>query len=59
MTAAPDHAAATAFDAIVIGAGVGGLYALHRLRDKLGDDAERPRYVATVRGVGYCLRAES
>lgn len=24
-----------------------------RLRDKLGDDAERPRFVATVRGVGY------
>jgi DNA-binding response OmpR family regulator len=24
-----------------------------RLRDKLGDDAEKPRYVATVRGVGY------
>ena len=24
-----------------------------RLRDKLGDDAERPRYVATVRGIGY------
>ncbi len=24
-----------------------------RLRDKLDDDAERPRYVATVRGVGY------
>ena len=24
-----------------------------RLRDKLGDDAERPKYVATVRGVGY------
>ncbi len=24
-----------------------------RLRDKLGDDPERPRYVATVRGVGY------
>jgi DNA-binding response OmpR family regulator len=24
-----------------------------RLRDKLGDDAEEPRYVATVRGVGY------
>jgi len=24
-----------------------------RLRDKLGDDAENPRYVATVRGVGY------
>lgn len=24
-----------------------------RLREKLGDDAGRPRYVATVRGVGY------
>ena len=24
-----------------------------RLRDKLGDDATTPRYVATVRGVGY------
>ena len=24
-----------------------------RLRDKLGDDAERPRYIATVRGHGY------
>ena len=24
-----------------------------RLRDKLGDDTERPRYVATVRGAGY------
>ena len=24
-----------------------------RLRDKLGDDADKPRYVATVRGVGY------
>jgi DNA-binding response OmpR family regulator len=24
-----------------------------RLRDKLGDDPERPRYVATVRGIGY------
>ena len=24
-----------------------------RLRDKLGDDAEQPRYVATVRGIGY------
>jgi DNA-binding response OmpR family regulator len=26
---------------------------IRRLREKLGDDAERPRYVATVRGVGY------
>jgi len=24
-----------------------------RLREKLGDDAEHPRYVATVRGAGY------
>ena len=24
-----------------------------RVREKLGDDAERPRYLATVRGVGY------
>ena len=24
-----------------------------RLRDKLGDDADRPRFIATVRGVGY------
>ena len=24
-----------------------------RLRDKLGDDADHPRYVLTVRGVGY------
>ena len=24
-----------------------------RLREKLGDDAEKPRYVMTVRGVGY------
>ena len=26
---------------------------IRRLRDKLDDDPERPRYVATVRGVGY------
>ena len=26
---------------------------VRRLRDKLGDDVERPRYVATVRGIGY------
>ena len=26
---------------------------IRRLRDKLGDDPDNPRYVATVRGVGY------
>ena len=26
---------------------------VRRLRDKLGDDAEHPRYIATVRGAGY------
>ena len=26
---------------------------IRRLREKLGDDADRPRYVATVRGAGY------
>jgi DNA-binding response OmpR family regulator len=26
---------------------------LGRLRDKLGDPADSPRYIATVRGVGY------
>jgi DNA-binding response OmpR family regulator len=29
-----------------------------RLREKLADDADRPRYVATVRGVGYRLAPE-
>ena len=26
---------------------------IKRLRRKLGDDPNRPRYVATVRGIGY------
>jgi DNA-binding response OmpR family regulator len=26
---------------------------IRRLRDKLGDDADNPRYIATVRGAGY------
>ena len=30
-----------------------------RLRDKLGDDADAPRYVATVRGVGLPARADA
>jgi DNA-binding response OmpR family regulator len=26
---------------------------VRRLRDKLGDDPERPRYIRTERGLGY------
>jgi two-component system alkaline phosphatase synthesis response regulator PhoP len=26
---------------------------IKRLRQKLGDDAQHPRFVATIRGVGY------
>jgi len=28
---------------------------VRRLRRRLGDDAERPRWIVTIRGVGYCL----
>lgn len=31
--------------------------AVHRLRRRLGDDLSSPRYVQTVRGSGYRLRA--
>jgi len=31
---------------------------ISRLRHKLGDDARKPRYIRTVRGVGYLLAAE-
>lgn len=30
-----------------------------RLRSALGDDPRHPRYIATVRGVGYCFRRPS
>jgi DNA-binding response OmpR family regulator len=31
---------------------------IRRLREKLGDDADHPRYVATIRGAGYRAAAE-
>jgi DNA-binding response OmpR family regulator len=31
---------------------------MSKLRQKLGDDPRRPRYLRTVRGVGYRLDAE-
>jgi cyclohexanone monooxygenase len=36
MTAAVETSKPQQFDAIVVGAGVGGLYALHRMRERLG-----------------------
>ena len=36
QNAQDEEAAMTSFDAIVVGAGVGGMYALHYLRDELG-----------------------
>lgn len=29
-----------------------------RLRKKLGDEATDPRFISTVRGIGYCMRSE-
>ncbi len=31
---------------------------ISRLRQKLGDDARQPRYLKTIRGVGYVLVSE-
>jgi DNA-binding response OmpR family regulator len=31
---------------------------ISRLRQKLGDDARQPRYLKTIRGMGYMLVAE-
>jgi cyclohexanone monooxygenase len=56
MTATHDNAASTTFDAIVIGAGVGGLYALYRLRDKLGMRVRVLEAGADVGGTWYWNR---
>jgi DNA-binding response OmpR family regulator len=31
---------------------------IRRLRDKLGDDPDRPRFIRTERGLGYRFLAE-
>ena len=56
MPATHNNAASTAFDAIVIGAGVGGLYALYRLRDKLGMRVHVLEAGADVGGTWYWNR---
>ena len=30
---------------------------INRLRQKIGDDSDRPRHIVTVRGVGYKFQA--
>ncbi len=56
MPATHNNAASTAFDAIVIGAGVGGLYALYCLRDKLGMRVHVLEAGADVGGTWYWNR---
>ena len=59
MTSTTDRTTTADFDAIVIGAGFAGLYALHRLRDAgpVGARASRPATASAAPGTGTATRA--
>ena len=53
---APDPGSVISLDALVVGAGFSGLYALHRLRDTLGLDARAVEGSSGVGGTWYTNR---